>query len=92
LTAARAVPTVEIYLVQPAATEDLMTNAPSTWTLVLVPSPTSADARRTPLSERVAMRAGLVLLAWAERRRESIRRSIRLDRVARGCAGQRPFC
>jgi hypothetical protein len=85
-------PTLEIYLVQPAATEDLMTNAPSTWTLVFVPSPTSGDARRTPLAERVAMRAGLVLLGWAERRRESIRRSISLDRVADGRAVQRPFC
>ena len=69
-----------------------MTTAPSTWTFVFVPSPTSGDAHSVPLSERIATRAALLLLAWAERRRDSIRRSVSLGRVARMAAAQRPFC
>lgn len=69
-----------------------MTTAPSTWTLVLVPSPAAADRGITPLSERVATRAGLLLLAWAEHRRDCIRRSVSLGRVARASAAPRPFC
>lgn len=69
-----------------------MTTAPSTWTLVLVPSPSAGGTYAAPLSERVATRAGLLLLAWAERRRDSVRRSVRLGRIARTPAAPRPFC
>jgi hypothetical protein len=69
-----------------------MTTAPSTWTFVFVPAPGSGDRNSAPLSERVATRTGLLLLAWAERRRDSVRRSVSLDRVARTSAAQRPFC
>ena len=69
-----------------------MTTAPSTWTLVLVPTPAAEGGSSAPLSERLATRAALLLLAWAERRRDSIRRSIRLDRVSRSSAAPRPFC
>lgn len=69
-----------------------MTTAPTTWTLVLVPSPPAGNDFSTPLSERVATRAGLLLLAWAERRRGCIRRSVRLGRVPRASAAPRPFC
>jgi hypothetical protein len=69
-----------------------MTTAPSTWTLVLVPSPAAGSGYSAPLSERLATRAGLLLLAWAERRRDSVRRSISLDGTARTPAAPRPFC
>jgi hypothetical protein len=54
------------------------------WILVSVPSSAS-------ISRRAATRVGLVLLAWAESRREHEPRSIDLARVARPGVGQRPF-
>jgi hypothetical protein len=69
-----------------------MMTAPSTWTLVLVPSPTAGSGYSAPLPERLATHAGLLLLAWAERRRDCVRRAISLDGVARTPAAPRPFC
>lgn len=69
-----------------------MTTAPSTWTFVFVPSPTSGNPHPVPLLDRVATRAGLALLTWAERRRDCIRRSVSLERIVRPSAAQRPFC
>lgn len=55
-----------------------------TWILVSIPSRRSFRG--------VAVRIGLALLGWAERRRDTAGRTVELGRVARPALAARPFC